>query len=130
MSAPLIIFHFVAPQDVAILRPMILLATSLPDKRVELLVSKYLVGLPAGEEVDKISSELDLPKTYCESGEDAARQLEGRSGMLIVGHETSVAPHHWTHDLFKALPNSFLKVTPQQGFESLGFLHNAAHDAA
>ena len=130
MSASLIIFHIVLPQDVAILRPMILLARSLPDKRAELLVSKHLVGLPSGDEVDKIASELGLMKTYCEPGEDAARKLEGRSGMLIVGHESSVPPHHLTHDLFKALPNSLLKVTPQQGFESIGFLHNAAHEAA
>ncbi|HYJ06853.1 MAG TPA: hypothetical protein VEX43_17105, partial [Chthoniobacterales bacterium] len=126
----LIIFHIVLPQDVPILRPIILLATSLPDKRVELLVSKHLVGLPVGEEVDKISSELGLTATCCEPGEDAARKLDGRSGMLFVGHESSVPPHHLTHDLFKALPNSFLKVTPQQGFESIGFLHNAAHEAA
>ena len=130
MSASLIIFHIVLPQDVPILRPVILLAASLPDKRIELLVSKYLVGLPTGEEVDKFSSELGLPKTYCDSAQDAARQLEGRSGMLIVGHESSVPPHHWTHDLFRALSDSFLKVTPQQGFESIGFLHNAAHQAA
>ena len=130
MSASLILFHIVLPQDVPVLRPMILLATSLPGKRVELLVSKHLIGLPVGEEVDKLSSELGLTTTYCEPGEDAARQLEERSGMLIVGHESSVPPHHLTHDLFKALPNSFLKVTPQQGFESIGFLHNAAHEAA
>jgi hypothetical protein len=41
-----------------------------------------------------------------------------------------VPPHYWTHDFFKALPNSFLKVTLQHGFECVGFLHNAAHDAA
>jgi hypothetical protein len=129
MSESLIIFHLVLPQDVPILQPIILLATSLPDKRVELLVSKHLVGLPVGQEVDKMSAELGLTKTYCEPGEDAARRLEGRSGMLFVGHESSVPPHHLTHDLFKALPDSFLKVTPQQGFESIGFLHNAAHQA-
>lgn len=129
MSASLIIFHIVLPQDMAVLRPMILLAKSLPDKRVELLVSRHLIGLPVGEEVDKIASELGLTKTYCEPGEDAVRQLEGRSGMLIVGHESSVPPHHLTHDLFEALPKSFLKVTPQQGFESIGFLHNAAHES-
>jgi hypothetical protein len=129
-TTALIVFYIVLPQDVAILRPMILLAHSLPGKRVELLVSKYLIGLSFGEEVDKLSSELGLTKTYCEPGKDAARELEGRSGMVIVGHESSVPPHHLTHDLFKALPNSFLKISPQQGFESIGFLHNAAHEAA
>ena len=125
-----IIFHIVLPQDVAVLRPLILLAHSLPGRRVELLVSRHLAGLPFGDEVDKISSELGLPKTYCESGADAARQLEGRSGMVIVGHESSVPPHHWTHGFFKALPGSFRKVTLQHGFECVGFLHNAAHEAA
>lgn len=130
MSESLVIFHIVLPQDVPILRPMILLAATLPDKRVELLVSKHLVGLQVGKEVDRISSELGLTATYCEPGEDAARKLDGRSGMLFVGHESSVPPHHLTHALFKALADSFLKVTPQQGFESIGFLHNAAHEAA
>jgi hypothetical protein len=126
----LIVFYIVLPQDVPILRPLIRLAHSLPGKRIELLVSKYLAGLPEGGEVDRLGSELALPKTYCEPGPEAARELAGRSGMLIAGHESSVPPHHLTHDLFKALPGSFLRVTPQQGFESVGFLHNAAHQAA
>lgn len=130
MADGLIVFYIALPQDVPILRPLIRLAHSLPGKRVELLVSKYLNGLPVGEEVDKLSSELALPKVYCEPGIDAARELEQRSGMLIAGHESSVPPHHLTHDAFKALPDSFLKVAPQQGFESIGFLHNAAHQAA
>ena len=130
MKAPVIIFHVVLPQDVAVLRPLILLAKSLPGKEVELLASKYLVGLPAGTEIEKTVSELGLPITFCESGPDAGRQLKDKSGMLIVGHESSVEPHHWTHGLFKALPDSFLKVTLQHGFECVGFLHNAAHQAA
>jgi hypothetical protein len=32
--------------------------------------------------------------------------------------------------LFKALPGAFQKVTLQHGFECVGFLHNAAHEAA
>jgi hypothetical protein len=129
LSASPIIFHIILPQDMPVLRPVILLAASLAGPRVELLVSKHLIGLPVGDEVDKTSAELGLTKTYCEPGEDAARKLEGRSGMLFVGHESNVPPHHLTHDLFKALSDSFLKVTPQQGFESVGFLHNAAHQA-
>ena len=128
-TTTLIVFYIVLPQDVAILRPLILLAHSLPGKRVELLVSKYLIGLSFGAEIDWISSELGLTKTYCEPGAEAARELEGRSGLVIAGHESSVPPHHLTHDLFKVLPGSFLKVSPQQGFESIGFLHNAAHEA-
>lgn len=130
MTDSLLVFYIVLPQDLPILRPLILLAHSLPGKRVELLVSKNLIGLPVGEELDKLSSELALPTIYCEPGKNAARELEGRSGMVIAGHESNVPPHHLTHDLFKALSNSFLKVAPQQGFESVGFLHNAAHEAA
>lgn len=126
-----IIFHFVLPQDVAVLRPLIYVAKSLPGKHLELLVSKHLQGLGAGAEIDKIRTELNLPITFCDSGEDAARQLEGKSGLLIVGHESSVKPYHaWTHDLFTSLGDSFLKVTLQHGFECVGFLHNAAHQAA
>lgn len=130
MTTSSIIFHFVLPQDVAILRPLVLLAQSLPGKQAELLVSRHLTGLSCSAEIDQISSELNLTKTYCDSAHDAFRHLENRSGMIIVGHESSVPPHHWTHDLFKALPSSFLKVTLQHGFECVGFLHNAAHDAA
>ena len=128
---PPIIFHFVLPQDVAVLRPLIFLAKSLPGKQLELLVAKGLTGLGAGAEIEKIGAELNLPMTFCDSGEEAARQLEGKSGILIVGHESSVKPYHaWTHDLFMAVGDSFLKVTLQHGFECVGFLHNAAHDAA
>jgi hypothetical protein len=57
--------------------------------------------------------------------------LKGKSGILIVGHESSVKPYHaWTHDLFLSVGDSFLKVTLQHGFECVGFLHNAAHQAA
>jgi hypothetical protein len=126
-----IVFHFVLPQDVAVLRPLIFLAKSLPGKHLELLVSKGLTGLGAGAEIEKIGAELNLPITFCDSGEDAARQLEGKSGLLIVGHESSVKPYHaWTHDLFMSVGDSFLKVTLQHGFECVGFLHNAAHEAA
>jgi hypothetical protein len=129
-KAPVIIFHLVLPQDVAVLRPLILLAKSLPGKEVELLVSKYLVGLPAGTEIDKIAGELSLPIAFCDSGQDAGHQLKDKSGILIVGHESSVEPHRWTHGLFQALGDSFLKVTLQHGFECVGFLHNSAHQAA
>jgi hypothetical protein len=131
MTASAIIFHLVLPQDVAVLRPIILLAKSLPKKHIELLVSKYLMGLGAGDEIEKVRVELNLPITFCDSGEDAARQLRGKSGILIVGHESNVKPYHaWTHDLFTLAGGSFLKVTLQHGFECVGFLHNAAHDAA
>jgi len=130
MTGPVIIFHVVLPQDVAVLRPVMMLAKSLPGKQVELLASRHLIGLGAGAEIEKISSALNLTTTYCDSPDEAQRQLEGKSGILIVGHESSVPFHYWTHDLFKALPNSFLKVTLQHGFECVGFLHNAAHDAA
>ena len=126
-----IIFHLVLPQDVAVLRPLILLAKSLPGKQLELLVSKGLTGHAVGAEIEKIRAELNLPIAFCDSGEDAARQLAGKSGILIVGHESSVKPYHaWTHDLFTSVGDSFLKVTLQHGFECVGFLHNAAHEAA
>ena len=79
---------------------IILRAASPPDKRVEPLVAK-------------ISSELGLMKTYCKPGEDAAPQ-KGKSLRHVDRRARVEHPqHHLTHGLFKALPNSFLKVTPQ-----------------
>jgi hypothetical protein len=129
MRTSVIVFHFVLPQDVTVLRPLVLLAKSLPGKQVELLVSIYLGDERSRGELDKLSAELNLAKTYYVSHHDARRHLKRKSG-IVVGNECSVPALHWTHDLFKALPSSFLKVTTQHGFECVGFLHNAAHDAA
>ena len=134
MTTSVIIFHFIFPQDIAVLRPLVILAKSLPGKHPELLISNHLASSdPDGRfaaELTKLSSELNLTKTYYEAQPDVLRHAEGKSGLFIVGNESSVSSHYRTHDLFKALPSSFLKVTLQHGFECVGFLHNAAHTAA
>ena len=133
MTTPLIVFHIVFVQDVAVLRPLMILAKAL-GKRLELFVSLELKKHDSDgsrmAEVGRLISELSLPTTYYDSSDEVCRHLEGKSGLFIVGNESSVPPHHVTHDLFKVLPSSFLKVTMQHGFECVGFLHNAAHEAA
>jgi hypothetical protein len=134
MTTSTIIFHLVFPQDIAVLRPLITLAKSIPGKYPELLISNLLARCaPDGRfeaELDKLVAEFDLSRTYYETQPDALHHVEGKSGLFIVGNESSVSSHYRTHELFKALPRSFLKVTLQHGLECVGFLHNAAHTAA
>lgn len=132
---PLLVFHVDLLQDVAVVRPLVRLAArALPERDRLLLVSS---GFAARDLDGTWARELNLlaADNGCRIESyvtplDAWRLLASRHGLAIAGSESSVRSHAATHELFRALPPSFRTVTLQHGFECLGFLHNAAHDAS
>lgn len=131
----LLIFHFDLLQDVAVLRPLVLLAArKLPERDRLLLVSSDFAARDRdgtwAAELDTLSAEAGCRREIYGSPLDAYRLLAGRRGLVIAGSESSVIGHATTHRLFRALPPGFRSVTLQHGFECVGFLHNAAHDAS
>lgn len=121
-------------QDVNVLRPLLGLSRTLPDAEVRVLAStKFYERDGTGlwrRELEEICGGLDLPVATFASEFEAVRALQGRRGVLVSASESTVPGHATAHNLFRAAPPGFVKVTLQHGFECVGFLHNAAHDAA
>ncbi|AMK18934.1 hypothetical protein [Sphingobium sp. MI1205] len=134
MSRPFVAFHFGLVQDVAVLRPLVLLARSLPSLDLEILITDNFHrldedGLWFGE-LKRLGAEVGVqPFTY-QSPFDCLRHFRQRRGMIIAGSESNVVAHQHAHNLFRSVPGNIRTVTLQHGFECLGFLHNARHDAA
>ena len=133
MNRPFIAFHFGLVQDVAVLRPLVRLAAGLSSIDIHLLVSSKFDELDADGlwrgEIDRLAAEIEVkPLTY-ESAFDVLEQVGRGGGMVIAGSESDARAHLQAHELFRALPGRIRTVTLQHGFECVGFLHNARHDA-
>lgn len=133
MNRPFVAFHFALVQDVAVLRPITRLAASLASVDVHFLVSHTFADKDDGghwmAEIDRLASELGVAPFVYQSPFDCLRQLGRGRGMIIAGSESDARAHREAHELFKAVPGRFRTVTLQHGFECVGFLHNARHDA-
>lgn len=135
MKNSLLAFHVDLIQDVGVLRPLVRLAArALPERERLLLVSSQFAerdkdGTWSGE-LTALGTETGTRIVTYASELDAYRLLSARRGMVIAGSESSVPNHAATHALFRALPPEFRTVALQHGFECIGFLHNAAHEAA
>lgn len=133
MKRPFVAFHFGLVQDVAVLRPLALLARLHATTDVHLLVShKFAEKDDEGRwlaEIDRLGAELGVTPFVYESVMDCLKVLGSGSGMLIAGSESDARAHQDAHELFKAVPGRIRTVTLQHGFECVGFLHNARHDA-
>lgn len=133
MNRPVVAFHFGLVQDVAVLRPLIRLAGRSPSLDVIFLVSPKFAELDEGGlwmgEIAHLAAELGIsPLTY-QSPFDCLRELGPGGGLIIAGSESDARAHAEAHTLFRAMPGRFRTVTLQHGFECVGFLHNARHDA-
>ena len=133
MNRPIVALHFALVQDVAVLRPLAQLAASMPSVDVHLLVSDTFSEKDDGgrwmAEIDRLGSELGVAPFVYGSTFDCLRQLGPRQGLIIAGSESDARAHREAHELFRSLPGRFRTVTLQHGFECVGFLHNARHDA-
>ncbi|WP_443751186.1 hypothetical protein [Asticcacaulis solisilvae] len=121
-------------QDVNMVRPLAMLAGRELDADVEFLLSYGFLRRDKSRiwqaEIAQICGQIDATVSIYSQACEAARHLAGKSGVLIAASESSLSNHAETHDVFRAAPEGFLKVTLQHGFECVGFLQNREHDKA
>ena len=134
MTRPFVAFHFALVQDVAVLRPLVEIAASLPSHDVRLLVSdKFASRDDDGRwaaELDKLGSEIGAAPHIYNDIFDCLRILGPGRGKIFAGSESEVVAHRDAHELFRALPGRVRTITLQHGLECVGFLHNRRHDLA
>lgn len=118
-------------QDVSVVRPLAYLAARDLDVRILFLVSAAFLERDLlrkwQREVARICADTYATVRIFEAPADAVIALQGRQGILIAASESDLAPHALTHDVMRAAPSSFLRVTLQHGYECVGFLQNREH---
>lgn len=133
-NRPSAIFLINLVQDVNVLRPLIIMAQRDFAFDVRLLVSskfaqRDIYGIWQAE-LDALVEQLPgaTAQTF-ETPWQAVQHLDGH-GLIFAGSESNLSGHRETHEVLRAAPPAFLKVTLQHGFECVGFRHSAAHDEA
>lgn len=121
-------------QDVNIVRPLAYLAAAETDCTILILTSNRFYDRDGQglwtKELKSIARDVGATiKTY-DSTFVAIRALTGGRGVIFAASESSLPAHSLTHDVFRAAPPAYLRVTLQHGYECVGFLQNADHDKA
>lgn len=132
-ARPFVAFHFGLVQDVAVLRPIVRLAASMTNVELRFLVSDTFAAKDDdgrwASEIERLAADLGIQPLIYNSAFDCLQHLGVGRGLIIAGSESDGRAHREAHELFKAMPGRFRTVTLQHGFECVGFLHNARHDA-
>ena len=121
-------------QDVNIIRPLALLAARDTELQISFLVSdrfntrdKRKIWMP---ELNRLAKLTHASVTIYDSPFSAFQSLQGGVGLIVAASESNLSAHAQTHDVLRAAPPAYLKVTLQHGFECVGFLHSQEHDRA
>ena len=129
-----IVFLVDQVQDVNILRPLLGLARQASQADISVLASAMFyrrdTTLLWQTELREICGRHEIPIFNFASEFEAVNFLQGSRGLLISSAESNAAAHAVAHNVFRAAPSSYVKVTLQHGLECVGFLHNSAHDRA
>lgn len=133
MTRPVALFLINLVQDVAVLRPLIVMATSDMGFDARLLISN---AFQSRDRQGVWSAELDAlaSDTGCELAPygdplDAFAKIDG-AAILFSASESHLPNHRETHDIMRIAPPHILRVTLQHGYECVGFRHSAAHRIA
>jgi hypothetical protein len=120
-------------QDVNILRPLVFMARQTFGYEPVLLVSSQFLGRDRlgiwQNEIDEICAANQAQHHIYSGDYEAYEHLVG-GGIIFAGSESHLSAHSTTHNLFRAVPSSFLRVTVQHGYECVGFRHSADHSIA
>ena len=126
-----VVFLFNLLQDVNILRPLVLMTHRETDRPILFLVSKgFRLRDKTGSwrtEISKLRKATDAQESNFASPAEALVFLLGNHGVIFAGSESDLSAHHETHDVFRAAPPGYLKVTLQHGLECVGFHQTAEH---
>lgn len=133
MTRPFAAFHFALVQDVAVLRPLVRLAASLPNIDVKLLVSERFIGRdPDGRwmgQIERLGEEVGAAPFIYQATFDCLQYLGSARGIILAGSESAMGAHIEAHQLFRSVSGRIRTVTLQHGLECVGFQHNRRHDA-
>jgi len=118
-------------QDVNIIRPLLhLIAAELDVPQVLAVTDKFIErdknGI-WGAELREISQATGAAISVYDSAWTAYQLLQDRCGVIVAASESNLGAHLHTHDVFRAAPASYLKLTLQHGYECVGFLQNREH---
>lgn len=126
-----VVFLFNLVQDVNILRPLALLAHRETSHGILFLVSdgfwKRDKSRIWAEELRSLQQEIGAREETYASPLEAFNTLRDGSGIIFAGSESDEVAHHETHDVFRAAPRTYLKVTLQHGLECIGFRQTKEH---
>ena len=133
MNRRRIVFLFNLLQDVNVIRPMALLAREMNVDVLFLCSHKFAprdkqkIWVPA---LQKLAAECGASITEYDSPFAAYRLLQDGCGAIVTASESNLPAHTETHDVFRAAPSGYTRVTLQHGYECIGFLQNREHDLA
>ncbi len=132
MSQPRhIVFLLNLLQDVNIVRPLAYLAARDLEVRILFLVSGNFLERDMlriwQREIGQICADTSAAVQIFETPADALAMLQGKQGILVAASESTLSAHATTHNVMRAAPSSFLRVTLQHGYECVGFLQNREH---
>ncbi|GAA4764106.1 glycosyltransferase family protein [Novosphingobium ginsenosidimutans] len=136
MSQPqaLLVFLFDLIQDINVLRPIVRVLAQETPYKILLLRSNKLprrdrTGVWQAELAELASLSMaelgafDSPRAVYE-------RLQGGRGLVFSASETDLPAHETNHEAFKAVPNTYVRVTVQHGHECVGFRQNVEQTIA
>lgn len=118
-------------QDVSVIRPLVHLAAREADAEVHLLQSAQFERRDKDgtwrAEVAALAQDVGAElRTFADVAE-AYLLLQDGHGVLVAGSESNLPGHSVTHEVFRAAPAGYLRVTLQHGLECVGLLQNREH---
>lgn len=121
-------------QDLNVVRGIVYLAVRETEAGIGFLVSDTFLKRDERKiwqvELATLAAEVGASLHVFGTTSEAYAVLQGGSGMIFAASESSLSAHWQTHDLLRAAPSGYLRVTLQHGFECVGFKQSREHIAA
>ncbi|WP_289036183.1 hypothetical protein [uncultured Roseibium sp.] len=121
-------------QDVNILRPLVFMAARDIGLATRILVTPQFHRRDRsgvwGQEIAEMSLATGTEVIFLKDSQQAIDLVQAQSGVLVAASESNLAAHKPIHDVFIQAPSTFLKVTVQHGYESVGLMQSREHDRA
>ncbi|MBN8291132.1 hypothetical protein JI664_04055 [Rhodobacter sp. NTK016B] len=121
-------------QDVNVVRGLVYLTVRETDAAVGFLISDAFITRDGQKiwqkELAQLAAETGASLHRFGAISEAYAVLQGGSGMIFAASESNLNAHWQTHDVLRAAPPGYLRVTLQHGFECVGFRQSREHVVA
>ncbi|MBC2669074.1 glycosyltransferase [Novosphingobium piscinae] len=125
---PQIAFLFDLIQDISVLRPIVRVMAAERRCALLLLCSHKLKRRDRSgvwfAELVELASATGARVAVFDSPLSAIQHLQGQRGLIFSASETDLPAHETNHEVFRAAPSGYVRVTVQHGFECVGFRQN------